>query len=131
MKEIKIGTAGSAETTVTNTLTAKEMGSGSLEVFATPAMTALMEKAACNALEQFLEEGETTVGTALSISHDSATPVGMKVTATAVVTQANGREICFDVTASDECGAIGKGSHKRFMVFEEKFMSKTKEKSGK
>ena len=131
MKEIINGTKGVAETTVTETNTASAMGSGSLEVFATPSMTALMEKAACNALEGFLEGNETTVGTMLNITHDSATPVGMKVIAEAVITEVNGRETVFEVTASDEKGIIGKGTHKRFTVLTEKFMDKTRSKLNK
>ena len=104
------------------------MGSGSLEVFATPMMTALMEKAACNALSDYLEGDETTVGTMLSITHDSATPEGMKVTAEAELTEINGRELVFNVKAEDECGSIGKGTHKRFVVYSEKFMNKTRSK---
>ena len=92
-------------------------------------MTALMEKAACAALAPYLEENETTVGTMLNITHDSATPVGMNVTAYAEVTAVNGREICFDVSAEDESGRIGGGTHKRFVVFADRFMEKTKAKA--
>ena len=88
----------------------------------------LMEKAACNALSSYLENDETTVGTELNIKHISATPEGMKVTATATVTAVNGREISFKVEASDEAGIIGTGEHKRFVVFGEKFTEKTKSK---
>ncbi len=128
MKEIKIGTRGTAETVVSKENMAVTVGSGSLEVFATPMMTALMEKAACNALEGLLENDETTVGTKLDVSHDSATPEGMTVKATAEVIEVHGREIVFTVRAEDNCGNIGKGIHKRFVVFAEKFMSKTKAK---
>ena len=129
MNELKIGTTGSASVTVDKSNTANVMGSGSLEVFSTPSMTALMEKAACNALKNNLEGDETTVGTMLSITHDSATPMGMNVTAEAVVTAVNGREICFDVSAKDDAGIIGKGTHKRFLVYSEKFMEKALQKS--
>lgn len=129
MKEIKIGTVGTAETTVTKENLAVTVGSGSLEVFATPMMAALMEKAACNALSSSLENDETTVGTKLEITHDSATPEGMNVKATAEVIAVNGREIVFTVRAEDSCGNIGKGLHKRFVVYAEKFMSKTKSKA--
>ncbi|MBQ3566103.1 MAG: dihydrolipoamide acyltransferase [Oscillospiraceae bacterium] len=129
MKEIKIGTVGTAETTVTKENLAVTVGSGSLEVFATPMMAALMEKAACNALAASLENDETTVGTKLEITHDSATPEGMNVKATAEVFAVNGREIVFTVRAEDSCGNIGKGLHKRFVVYAEKFMNKTKSKA--
>jgi len=128
MKEIKIGTIGTAETIVSKENMAVTVGSGSLEVFSTPMMTALMEEAACNAIADFLEGDETTVGTKLDISHDSATPAGMTVKATAEVIEVNGREIVYTVKAEDECGSIGKGLHKRFLVFSEKFMSRTNSK---
>lgn len=128
MKEIKIGTIGTAQTVVTKENMAVTVGSGSLEVFATPMMAALMEKAACNAIADSLENDETTVGTKLDISHDSATPEGMNVKATAEVIGVNGREIVFTVRAEDDCGNIGKGLHKRFVVYSEKFMDKTKSK---
>lgn len=128
MKEIKVGAVGTAEIIVTKENTAAAVGSGSLEVLATPMMTALMEKAACNAVDAFMENDETTVGTKLDVSHDSATPVGMTVKATAEIIEVNGREIVFTVRAEDNCGNIGKGLHKRFVVFSEKFMSKTNSK---
>lgn len=128
MKEIKTGLCATAENCVTNENTAITVGSGSLEVFATPMMTALMEKAAAAAIAQCMENDETTVGTMLNITHVSATPVGMKVKAFAEVTEVNGREITFNVSAEDESGKIGEGTHKRFVVFGEKFMSKTNSK---
>ncbi len=125
MEPITIGAAGKAAVQVTNENTAYTVGSGSLQVFATPMMAALMEKAACAAVAPFLGEGETTVGTKLEISHDGATPIGMTVTATAEVTAVCGREISLHVTAEDEAGVIGKGTHKRFLVDTERFMQKT------
>jgi predicted thioesterase len=126
--EIKVGTKGTFKVSVDESNTAKTMQSGSLDVFATPAMVAIMEKASTLALEPYLEEGSTTVGTALDISHVSATPVGMDVSATAEVVSVNGREITFKVQAFDECGLIGEGTHKRFIVFAEKFQNKTNSK---
>ncbi|MCM1132544.1 MAG: thioesterase family protein [Ruminococcus flavefaciens] len=131
MKPIEINIKGTAETTVTDDKLAVTVGSGSLAVFATPAMTALMEESACNCLVDYLNDDETTVGTELSIRHISATPAGMKITAEAVLTEINGREFTFEVTAYDECGIIGKGSHKRFLVYSEKFTAKTYEKLNK
>lgn len=128
MKEININSKGSAETTVTEDKLAVSVGSGSLRVFATPAMTALMEAAACNCLSPFLEDNETTVGTELCIQHSSATPETMNVKAEAVLTAVNGREFTFNVKAYDECGEIGCGTHKRFLVYSEKFTAKTYEK---
>lgn len=128
MKEIKIGMNAKAQTRVKKENLAVTVGSGSLEVFATPMMTALMEKAAAAAVADCMENDETTVGTMLEISHVSATPEGMNVTACAEVTSVNGREITFSVKAEDESGLIGEGTHKRFVVYGEKFMSKAKSK---
>lgn len=125
---IEKGLKGTAAVKADNSNTAKTMGSGSLDVFATPAMVALMEKSAVNAIADYLGEGETTVGTYLGIEHISATPVDMEVTAAAEVTEVNGREIVFTVEASDNAGIIGKGTHKRFIVNAEKFMNKTNSK---
>ncbi len=130
MKEITLGAEGHASCTVTTENTASFMGSGSLDVFATPAMSALMEKAAVEAVRPFLEDDETTVGTEISISHSSASPLGMNITADAKVTEISGREITFLVSASDECGAIGQGRHKRFVVYGNRFMEKAMNKSG-
>lgn len=129
MKEIKIGMSSIQEKVVSEENIAKTVGSGSLEVFATPMMVALMEKAAAAAVADCMENDETTVGTKLDIAHTSATPLGMKVSAYAEVTEVNGREITFKVTAKDEAGEIGSGVHKRFVVFGEKFMSKTNSKA--
>jgi predicted thioesterase len=125
---ITIGEKATYSIKVNDSNTAKTMGSGSLEVFATPAMVAIMEKASTMALQPYLDEGSTTVGTALNISHVSATPIGMEVSATAEVTNVEGREITFKVQAFDEVGLIGEGTHKRFVVFAEKFQAKTNAK---
>lgn len=125
MKELKTGIKASAGTVVTKEQTALSVGSGALSVFATPMMAALMEKAACEALAPFLEDGETTVGTELNIQHTAASPVGMGIMAEAEVTAVNGREITFRVSAEDTVGEIGCGTHKRFVVNAAKFQSKT------
>ena len=126
--EIKIGTIGEVTEKVTISNTAETVGSGSLKVFATPAMIALMEKASCRAIENLLDDATTTVGTLINVEHLSATPVGMTVTVKSTVASVDGRKICFDVEAFDEVGLIGKGKHERFMVFAEKFMQKTESK---
>lgn len=131
MKELNVNISGSAELIADKSNLAVNVGSGSLEVFATPMMAMLMEKAACNALSSYLENDETTVGTELNIKHISATPEGMKITATATITEINGREITFKVEAYDEAGIIGSGEHKRFVVYGEKFTEKTKSKLNK
>ena len=124
MKDIILHTKGAVTATVTDKDTASALGSGSLQVFATPMMVAKMEESACQAVAPFLEDGETTVGTALDIQHVSATPVGMTVTAEAEIVAVNGREITFQVSAKDEAGTIGNGTHKRFLVYAEKFQAK-------
>ena len=102
------------------------MGSGSLEVFATPAMAALMENAAMEAVAPELPAGATTVGTRLEISHLRATPTGENVTAEARLTEVDGRRLLFKVEARDSQGIIGQGLHERFIVDCAKFMGKLK-----
>lgn len=130
MQPITIGTTANAVVSVTKEQLAVNVGSGSLEVFATPMMAALMEQAACKAMEAFLEADETTVGTSLELQHTAATPEGMQVTAEAEIVEVNGREITFQVKAYDTAGIIGSGTHKRFMVKAEKFMSKAASRKG-
>ena len=124
LQELKPGLAGTAETVVRETNTALAMGSGSLHVFATPSMIALMEQAACNAVAACLDEESTSVGTLVNITHDAATGMGKKVTATATLVEVQGRKLVFEVTAADEDKQIGKGTHDRFIVNKEKFMAK-------
>lgn len=123
--EITIGMKGEAFTDVERADTAAEVGSGSLLVYATPCMVALMEGAACEAIAEGLGEGETSVGTELNIQHISATPVGLEVYAKAEVTAVEGKVITFQVEAFDEAGAIGKGTHKRVVVNSQRFLEKT------
>lgn len=124
LQELKPGLTGSAETVVRETNTALAMGSGSLHVFATPSMIALMEQAACNAVAACLDEESTSVGTLVNITHDAATGMGKKVTTTATLTAVEGRKLVFEITAADEDKQIGKGTHERFIVNKEKFMAK-------
>ena len=128
---ISVGARGCAETTVTEQNTALAMGSGLLPVFATPAMAALLEAAAVNACQAGLEEGQGTVGTHLDISHDAATPVGMTVRAEAEVTAVDGRAVTFAVRAFDEAGQIGGGTHQRFVIDNERFLSKVQKRGAK
>ena len=122
--EITVGMKGLAEMLVEREDTAKEVGSGDLLVFATPCMVALMEGAACEAIAEALSETQTTVGTALNIEHTAATPVGLEVRAEAEVTAVEGKVITFNVTAFDESGQIGHGTHKRVIVNSQKFLEK-------
>ena len=120
--EITVGMKGEVGTTVEREDTALEVGSGSLLVYATPCMVALMEGAACEAIAEALEENQTTVGTALNIAHISATPVGLDVRAEATVTAVEGKVISFEVKAFDEAGEIGRGTHQRVLVNSQKFL---------
>ena len=122
--EITVGMKGEVSTVVEREDTAKEVGSGSLLVYATPCMVALMEGAACEAIEEAMDESKTTVGTELNIQHVSATPVGLEVRAEAVVTAVEGKVITFAVRAFDEAGEIGHGTHKRVIVNSQKFLEK-------
>lgn len=122
--EIAVGMKGEVFSFVEKEDTAKEVGSGSLLVYATPCMAALMEGAACEAIEEAMDESKTTVGTELSIQHLSATPVGMDVRAEAIVTAVEGKTITFELHAYDEAGEIGRGTHKRVIVPTQKFLEK-------
>ncbi len=129
---ILLGTKCRLEQTVTPELTAEAAGSGALPVFGTPFMAAMMENAAMTALQNYLEEGLGSVGVRLDISHDAPTPVGMKVFAEAEITNVseNGRMVDFTVSAWDEKGPIGKGSHTRAIIENEKFLNKCRAKLG-
>ena len=126
--EITVGMKGEAASFVEREDTAQEVGSGSLMVYATPCMVALMEGAACEAIADALPDNKTTVGTELNIKHLSATPVGLDVRAEAEVTAVEGSTITFQVTAYDEAGKIGEGTHKRCIVSSQRFLDKTYEK---
>lgn len=106
--------------------TAAAMGSGDLEVFATPAMVALMENAAMTAVAPALPEGSTTVGAEMNVSHIKPSGLGAEITATAVLTQVEGRKLTFNVGARDAEGMIGEGTHIRYIVDRGKFMAKVK-----
>ena len=122
--EITVGMKGEVGTTVEREDTALEVGSGSLLVYATPCLAALMEGAACEAIAP-LPEGKTSVGTELNVTHKAATPVGMEVRAEAEVTEVEGNTITFTITAYDEKGKIGEGTHKRAIVTAQRFLDKT------
>lgn len=122
--EITVGMKGQVSSYVEREDTAAEVGSGSLLVYATPCMVALMEGAACEAIAAALPEGKTSVGTALEIAHLAATPVGMDVSAEAEVIAVDGNVITFSVTAFDESGKIGEGTHKRAVITTQKFLDK-------
>lgn len=127
---LEIGKTAEVTVRVDSTNTAKSVGSGSLEVFSTPAMVALMEKSACECIKDMLEEGTTTVGTKICAEHLSATPVSMDVTCKCELTAVEGRKLSFHIEAFDNAGLIGKAEHDRYIVQTEKFMKKATEKIG-
>ena len=122
------GLKGSAETFVVHENTAAAVGSGALEVFATPSMIALMEKAALETVKPFLAEGESTVGTEIHVTHDSAIPLGFIVTAEAELVEVDRRKLSFKVLARSGDEIIGKGTQTRFIVSQERFMQKVEAK---
>ena len=121
---VTVGQKGRAGSVVTPQNTADAVGSGLVPVFATPFMVALMENAAVNAVQESLEAGQGTVGTRLDVTHDAATPIGMKVWAEAEVTAVEGKKITLAVRAFDEAGPIGGGTHERFLITVDRFLAK-------
>ena len=128
---METGIKGRAEVLVSYENTAAKSGSGDQLVFATPWMIGLMEEAAQTSVLPYLEEGQATVGTHLDVSHDAATPIGMKVWAESELIAVEGRKLVFNVSAYDECGLIGKGTHERFIINKEKFMARVEAKKAK
>lgn len=121
---LETGLTGRHEEVVTHELTAAKVGSGLVEVYATPMMIALMEKTCAEAVEPYLAEGEGTVGTLVNVTHSAATPVGMKVWCECELVGIDRRRLVFKVTACDERGPIGEGTHERFIINKEKFQAK-------
>lgn len=128
---LKTGIKGHQELVVTQELTAKNMGSGVMDVFATPAMLALMEKTAFTSVAEYLNEGCGSVGTKVDIEHVASSPVGMKITCDSELIEIEGRKLVFKVEAYDEKCLIGKGTHERFIVENKKFQEKTDNKLAK
>lgn len=128
---LETGIKGHQQVEVSDRNSALAMGSGTLKVFATPAMIALMEETAWKSVAPHLEEGSGTVGTALNIQHTAATPLGMTVTCESELVQAEGRKLTFHVVAKDEAGIIGEGEHQRFIVENAKFQAKADSKKDK
>lgn len=122
------GIKGKNEQMVTPELTAAHVGSGLAPVFATPMMISLMEKTCSDSVAPFLEEGESTVGTLINITHDAATPVGMRVWCESELVEVDRRRLVFEVKAFDEAGLIGQGRHERFVINNAKFMAKVEAK---
>lgn len=128
---MEIGIIGKQEIVITEEKTAKAMGSGELNVFATPAMIALMENTAYTSVAGRLEAGQGTVGTLMNVQHVAATPVGMKVVCETELVEIDRRRLVFKVKASDEAGLIGEGTHERFIVDNAKFQSRADAKLAK
>ena len=120
-KDLKFTT----EITVTGNDTANSYGSGSLDVYATPAMTALMENAAMNCVQQKLPNGFTTVGIEISVKHIKSTPIGVTVRSEAILEKIEGKKLFYKVEAFDDLGKIGQGLHTRYIVNSEDFIKKT------
>ena len=127
---LETGIKGSAGCTVTAADTARAFGSGGLDVLSTPKLVALMENAALTAVKPYLEEGADTVGTRLDVAHLAATPVGMTVRAEAELIESDRRRLVFSVKAWDEKELVGEGTHERFIIGIEKFLSKCSSKLG-
>ena len=123
---LQIGLSHTSETVVNDSNTARTYGSGGLDVFATPAMIGLMENAAMTAVENDLPEGSSTVGAHISTSHIKPSKMSATVKATAVLKGIEGRKLTFKVSACDDDGLIGEGTHVRYIVDIQKFMSKIK-----
>jgi predicted thioesterase len=127
--DIQPGIKGEKSVTVTPERTARHMGSGSLDVYATPAMIALMEAAAVAVLDPLLPEGQGSVGIALDVKHLAATPLGLTVRAEAEITAVDGKRVTFTVWAWDDRELIGEGTHTRYLIDTARFMERANTKS--
>ncbi len=125
---LSIGIKGTMTVPVTEGNTASAMGSGTLEVFATPAMIALIEATASGSVAPYLDDGTSTVGTHLDVAHSSATPVGMDAVCETELVEIDRRRLVFRVVVRDAAGEIGFGTHERFVVDNERFLSKARSK---
>jgi fluoroacetyl-CoA thioesterase len=128
MREIKIGLTGELAEVVTHELTASALGSGLVPALATPAMITLMEGASVNAIREYLEAGETSVGVEVSVRHLAATPVGMRVRVRSEVLAVEKRRVRFRVEAWDDKEKIGEGTHVRAVVNEARFKERIEQK---
>ncbi|MDB5082668.1 MAG: Thioesterase superfamily [Chloroflexi bacterium] len=126
--KLQPGITGEATTQVTAEMTANRIASGVVEVYATPMMIALMEKAAAEAVQPHLAAGQSTVGTLVNITHIAATPVGQTVKAKAELLEVDGRRLIFAVTAYDEMERIGEGRHERFIIDDDRFLNRVARK---
>lgn len=127
---MEVGIKGQFEHIVNAEHLASNVGSGLVEVFATPMMIAGLEKTCAQSVQELVGEGKTTVGISVNVSHEAATPQGMKVSFESTLTEIseNGKILTFDVKAFDEAGLIGQGTHKRAIIVKERFEQRAKEK---
>ena len=130
LSAIRPGLTGAAELTVAPEHTAARVGSGEIAVLATPVMINLIEAAALGAIEHLLPAGHQSLGIRLDVRHFAATPVGLRVTATAEVTAVEGRSIAFRVEARDEREVISDGTHERVVVNVARFDARVQRKLG-
>lgn len=121
---MELGIKGAAETVVVYENTAAAVGSGALEVFSTPSMIALMEKASRELVQPYLEEGQSTVGTRLEVSHVAASPIGAHIRAESTLVEIDRRMLTFEVKAYADGELIGEGRHQRCIIYAERFMEK-------
>jgi fluoroacetyl-CoA thioesterase len=126
---LRVGLIGESVAEVTPEHTALVVGSGSLEVFSTPSLVALLESAACGALDGVMSDGTTSVGIEMQVKHLSATPVGERVVSMAEVTRIEGRRIVLEVRAWDEHELIGTGTHVRYIIDAQSFMERLHSKN--
>ena len=131
LSALKPGLKGEAKILAGDAQTAIAIGSGTVPVFASPMMIALMEAACVDCVERLLPPDHLSLGTHLDVAHTAATPVGLTVTATAELKSVEGRKMVFDVQARDEREAIGKGSHTRIIVDAARFNARLAAKSAK
>lgn len=126
--ELRVGIKGSQRVTVTEEMTAEKLGSGELAVLATPMMIALMENTAYRSVAEYLEDGQGTVGTRISVNHLAATVVGMEVSLETELVEIDRKKLLFTVKAYDTAGCIGEGEHERFIIDNQRFLEKAKQK---
>lgn len=118
------GTKGIMDIIVAEKDSAKNIGSGLADVYATPAMVALMENAAQTSIKGSLPEGYSTVGIEINVKHMKATPIGMKVKCESILKKVDGKKLLFEIVAHDEVGKIGEATHWRYIINDNEFMKK-------
>ncbi len=123
---ISVGLKGKTEEVVTPEKTAAAVGSGLIEVYSTPSMIALMEKAASTIIQPLLADGENSVGVEIHVFHVKPTAIGKKIFCDCEVTEVDGRKIVFKVRTSDEDGDVGHGTHVRYIINTQRFMQRLK-----